>query len=254
MVARPVAIFPNSSALRALRIRFAQFVPATAFPALTTFHLATVADEVRLVDLLNFLAGAPLLQDLELTDVSPRKLAATDLSGWRQGRLLFKHLKRLVVADDIDTGRSEERLTALAEYQCGLLSILSIPPACVLAVGGVESTAHVADLLVQLWPKDSGQRCATQARLTPLGSYREWDQRGLQHFVVYLSCEGNLEASFSIVASNGTMARACLIDGLSTGHAFKTIRRLWIDHGPKWLYTDLPGILTALPCIEYLHF
>lgn len=71
--------------------------------------------------------------------------------------------------------------------------------------------------------------------------------------MVYLSGEGGLDASFCIVASNGTMARAHLIDGLSTEQAFKNIRRLWIGYGLKWLYTDLPGVLAVLPCIEHVH-
>lgn len=168
----PMAIFPNSNALRALRIRMVHFVPITAFPALTTLHLATVQGVLRLIDLLNFLAGTPLLQDLQLNDIYSFSLAAIDLSGWKHGRVRIKDLKRLVMAEDTDIGapglrRSEQQMNIIADYQRGLLSSLSIPLACALAIGNVKGTALVADLLDQLWPSSSAQRCITQARIMP---------------------------------------------------------------------------------------
>lgn len=247
--ASPMAIFPNSNTLQALRLRCVRFVPSTAFPALTTLHL-TKLEGVRLVDLLSFLAGAPALRNLELCRVAPTERDGTNLSGWKYGRVQLTNLGRLFVEDDIIVKPPEpERPNALAQYQYRLLANLSIPPACEHTVCPVIGTAHVSNLLAQLWPS-SADRCATQARILPLPDSA---RKGPKRIVVRLNGEGGLDASFRVVEQYdfpGSTPRTRFFDALSTGSAFEHIRKVWIEDGMEWLCVDLPCILTALPCVE----
>ncbi|OJT07794.1 hypothetical protein TRAPUB_1309 [Trametes pubescens] len=243
------ALLPNSKSLRALRLRWVCFMPPTSFPVLTVLHLAEI-EHMRLIDLLRFLARTPLLQDLQLNRTAPKKLAAVDLSRWGHGRVRLRDLRRLVMEDHTSSYAilGGEPTNALAQYQRGLLSNLSIPPACAHAVEGVAGSGLVGDLLAELWP--AGEQYASQIRIQG----RSPPARTLK-FVLHLSAEDGLDASFGVFEFNhlaGIPGRARLADVLSSGHVFRNIQRLWIGAREhlEWLYKDIGHILPALSTVE----
>ncbi|EIW51933.1 uncharacterized protein TRAVEDRAFT_53928 [Trametes versicolor FP-101664 SS1] len=249
--ASQAALLPNSKALQALRLRELRFIRPTTFPVLTTLHLERIED-MRLLDLLRFLAGTPLLQDLRLTNASPETRGATDLNGWRHGRVQLRDLRRLVVEDhDYDMLGSEWR-HVLVRYQRGLLSNLSVSLACAHAVGGVAGSGLAADLLSKLWPVEGlGQR-PTHARILFLSPSSRH-----QRFVLQCSADDGLDASFGLVTPNdtantppGATIAARLAKALYAGPAFRNIKNLRIGQHLAWLYHDIGRILCALPAVE----
>ncbi|OJT07799.1 hypothetical protein TRAPUB_1314 [Trametes pubescens] len=250
----PIRLFPDSAALRVLQIARGgiHFAPSTNFPALTVLHLTKIA-HVRLLDLLTFLSGTPCLQDLHLDLLSPMTLDATE---WRTGRVQLRALERLVIHEETTETSGDEPSNTLAECRHGLLSSISVPRACALAVDGVMGVALISDLLYSLWP--SPGRCATHVHLLVKHiPPRERSHRQRRQFVVHLSGEDGLDTSFGVVEHNdadadpsGDTARSHLASALSVGPVFRTTQKLLIATKLKWLRKDLRWIIAALPGID----
>lgn len=249
-----IRLFPDSAALRVLQIARGgiHFASSTNFPALTVLHLTKIA-HVHLLDLLTFLSGTPCLQDLHLDLLSPMTLDATQ---WRNGRVQLRVLERLAIHEETTETSGDEPSNPLAECRRGLLSNISVPPACALAVDGVMGVDLISDLLRSLWP--SPGRCATHIHLLAK-HIPPWERshRQRRQFVVHLNGEDGLDASFGVVEHadadadpSGDTARSRLASALSVGPVFRTFHKLLIANKLKWLRQDLRWIITALPCID----
>ena len=135
---RTAPLFPNSAALRVLRLTRPPFIPSNSFPALTHLQIDTIvgapveSNTPTVGDLVTFLSLLPKLQVLELIHVACGLSPSVD--GWPDGQLQLTNLARFSSEEPAAEGwgASARRITKFRDL---FFSHTSFPHSCAIHLG-----------------------------------------------------------------------------------------------------------------------